>query len=120
MRTALVGKFDKGIMLQAHPAKVVAERCKNGMKEIKISQILDKSSTFKYSRPTRLRIGDQPLKMDPYERKMVYIKDDDFGGDGIFAKRDIDQNELVSYYGGIIWNHRELDLYTDNDTSYTW
>ena len=65
MRTALVGKFDKGIMIQAHPAKVVAERCKNGMKEIKISQISEKTSTFKYSRPTRLRIGDQPQKMDP-------------------------------------------------------
>ena len=120
MRTALIGKFDKGIMIQARPAKVMAERCKNGMKEIKISQIMEKSPTFKYSRPTRLRIGDQPQKMDPYERKLVYIKDDDFGGDGMFAKRDIDQNELVAYYGGILWNHKKLDLYTDNDTSYAW
>jgi len=34
-KTALVGQFDKNMMIAARPTKVIAERCKGGIKEIR-------------------------------------------------------------------------------------
>ena len=118
MKTVLVGKFEDGIMLSGRPAKIVAERCNDGIKEIKISSIKPDAPTFKYSRPTRVNIGDQPKEMDPYERKLVYINTTKWGDDGLFAKKDIKVNELVSYYSGIIWDSAELELFPNNQTGH--
>ena len=120
METVLVGKFQNGIMLQASPAKIVAERCNDGIKEIILSKPKPNTTTFKYNRATRLYIGHQPTEMDPYEKKNVYIKELKWGGDSLFAKRDIEKNDLVSYYGGILWNETELRLFPQNNTSYNW
>ena len=47
MRTALVGKFDEGIMIEARSARVIAERCNDGIKEIKLSKVRADSPSFK-------------------------------------------------------------------------
>jgi hypothetical protein len=118
MKTVLVGKFEDGIMLSGRPAKIVAERCNDGIKEIKLSAVKPDAPTFKYSRPTRVNIGDQPNEMDPYERKFVYINTTKWGDDGLFAKKDIKENELVSYYSGIIFDVSEIELFPNNQTGY--
>ena len=118
MKTVLVGQFKDGIMIQARPAKIVAERCNDGIKEIKISKVKSGAPTFKYARATKLNIGDQPTVMDPYEKKIVYVNTTDWGDDGLFAKRDIKKGELVSYYNGMIFNATENELWFDNHTGY--
>ena len=120
MKTVLVGKFQNGIMHRGRPAKIVAERCNNGIKEIKLSIPKRETPAYKYSRANRLSIGDQPTEMDPYEKRTVYIKELDWGGDSLFAKRNIMKNEIVTYYGGIFWNGTELELFPVNATSYDW
>jgi hypothetical protein len=37
---------------------------------------------------------------DPYERRSVYVADSTIpgAGEGLFAKRDFEQRELLSYY----------------------
>ena len=40
-------------------------------------------------------------------------------GDGLFAKRDIKQGEVISYYNGLIFNVTEQIIFTDNMTTET-
>ena len=115
MKTILVGRFDNETMISAKPSTVIAERCKRGLKEIRIAKPKPNSPTFRYSHPTRLRIGDQPTVMDPYERKNIYISDGE-EGDGVFAKANISKGEVIMYYSGIHWNKTELPLWTRNQT----
>ena len=120
MKTALTGTFEKGVMIQGSPSKIIAERCNDGVKELKLSAVDNKSPSFKYTRATRLHIGDQPTEMDPYEKQTVYIKELKWGGDSLFAKRNIKNDEIVSYLGGIFWNGTELQLFPHNSTHYDW
>jgi len=118
MKTVLVGQFKDGIMIRSRPAKIIAERCNDGIKEIKISKIKSDAPTFKYRRPTNMDIGDQPTIMDPYEKQIVYVNTTDWGDDGLFAKRDIKKGELVAYYNGLLFNQTENELWFDNQTGY--
>ena len=118
LKTVLVGQFKNGIMIHSRPAKIIAERCNDGIKEIKISKIKSDAPTFKYRRPTNKDIGDQPTIMDPYEKQIVYVNTTDWGDDGLFAKRDIKKGELVAYYNGLLFNQTENELWFDNQTGY--
>ena len=115
METVLVGRFENETMISAKPSNVIAERCNRGMKEILIAKPKSNTAIFRYSRPTRIRIGDQPVVMDPYERRNVYISDGK-EGDGVFAKKHIPKGELIMYYSGILWNKTDLSLWSSNQT----
>ena len=69
MKTALVGRFENGQMISAKASKIIAERCNKGIKEIRLDAPRKDVPSLKYSRPDRLRIGDQPRVMDPYTKK---------------------------------------------------
>ena len=116
MVTVLVGHFEKGIMVEARPSTVISERCHRGIKEIKIAKPKANAPTFKYLRRTRIRIGDQPRVMDPFERKTVYIQTG-VKDDGVFAKKNLIKGELFLYYSGISWNSTEQKLLSSNQTS---
>jgi histone-lysine N-methyltransferase SETD7 len=120
METVLVGRFEKGQMIAAKQSKIVGERCNRGIKEIRTAKPKDERPTFRYQRPDRLRICDQPRVMDPYERKNIYIGDGR-KQDGVFAKRNIAKGDLVMYYSGLFWNETEQALYTkDTYHNQTW
>ena len=120
MQTVLVGQFKDGVMIKAKPAKIIAERCNDGIKEIKVSTPKIDAPILKYKRATRLNMGDQPTVMDPYEKANVYVGELEWGGDGLFAKRNVEMNEIIVYYGGIFWNSTELKLFSPNQTAYEW
>ena len=113
MKTVLVGKFENGIMISGKPSKIVRERCHMGIKEIELASPNTDSAVYRYQRPSRVRIGDLPRVMDPYEKRNVYIGDGT-KDDGVFAKRNITKGELVLYYSGLIWNNTEQALFTLN------
>ena len=119
MKTVLVGKFINGVMIRARPSKIFAERCNNGMKEIIVSQPKSVTPTLSFNRNTRLKIFD-PTIMDPFERNMVYVNKTIDAGDGLFAKRDIEANEIVVYYSGTVWTPEEhiSELSPTNQTGY--
>ena len=50
-----MGKFDNGKMIAAKPTRIAAERCNNGIKELKFSEPKENAPTLKYERPTNLR-----------------------------------------------------------------
>ena len=42
-------------MIAAKPTRIAAERCNNGIKELKFSEPKENAPTLKYERPTNLR-----------------------------------------------------------------
>ena len=51
---ALKGTFLNGTMMAAKPAKIVAERCKNGIKQLKFAKPAKNAPIFKYQRHVSL------------------------------------------------------------------
>ena len=51
---ALKGTFLNGTMMAAKPAKIVAERCKNGIKQLKFAKPAKNAPIFKYQRQVTL------------------------------------------------------------------
>lgn len=115
MKLALIGYFENGNMKESRTSKIMAERCNQGIKEIKLTMPQDVAPTFKYNPPSRIRIGDQPRVMDPYDQKYVYIQDGK-KDDGVFAKRMIFQGDLICYYSGVVLNSTEFPLWSSNMT----
>ena len=62
-----------------------------------------------------LRPGDQPTVADPLERKNVYI-DKGVMQDGIYARRDIRNGELICYYSGVIFDATVNPIFHKNQT----
>ena len=108
MKTVIVGKFKDGVLVEGRPAKIVAERCKYGMKEILMSGTDQKSPILSFKRNNNLRVHD-PKIMDAFEKSRVYVSESRGKGDGLFARRDIESDEIVSYYSGIIWTKDKFE-----------
>ena len=102
-------------MIAAKPSKILAERCKNGIKELKFAKPNENARTFKYERPTHLIPGDQPAVPDPFESRRIYI-DRGVMHDGIFAKKDIQNGELICYYSGTLHNINKVPIMHHNMT----
>ena len=117
MRTVLVGTWIKNEMVAACESKIVAERCNNGLKEIKVRPVKPaECTTVKFQRPNLIRISDNPTAMDPYEKTTIYIQEG-VKEDGVFAKRDIQEGELISYYSGNIFDRLSSQKIQENITT---
>ena len=46
--------------------------------------------------------------MDPFEQNSVYVGHTEDKGEGLFVRRNIEPDEIVSYYSGIIWSANEF------------
>lgn len=82
--------------------KVIGERCRNGVKELKLV-VQHPQIIWRREIQTHNNIGTQRQRMDPHERRSVYIGDSTIpgAGEGIFAKRRFQPFELISYFGGL-------------------
>ena len=101
MKTVILGTYEDGVLLEGKSAKIVAERCKYGMKEILVSDPRPRSSVLSFNRNNHLRVH-QPVVMDPFERNSVYVGETMGKGEGLFARRNIEPREVVSYYSGVV------------------
>ena len=116
MRTVLIGKFKNGVMVEGRPTKILAERCNDGLKEILVSPPETNSRVFRFQRNTRVRIH-QPKIMDPFEKNSVFVSKTANSGEGLFARRNIETNEVVSYYSGVILKTEEIKQIRFNGAS---
>ena len=107
MKTVIIGKFKDGILVEGRSSKIIAERCKNGMKEIKVAKPDQRSSVFNFKRNNKLRVH-QPKLMDPFEKNGVYVGPTKERGEGLFVRRNVEAGEIMSYYSGIIWSANEF------------
>ena len=114
--TVLLGKFSNGTMIAARPTKIVAEKCKNGIKQLKFAKPRKDAPTLKFQRPNFLRPGDQPNVADPFERTVIHVAKG-IWKDGIFARKQIRQGDLIAYYAGTIFNANSQPIFFRNQTS---
>ena len=82
--------------------KVTGERCRNGVKELELV-VQYPEVIWRREIQTHNNVGSQRKKMDPHERRSVYIKDSPIpgAGEGVFAKRSYGPRDLISYFGGL-------------------
>ena len=114
MKTAYIGKFENGEMISAKRTKIIKERCHLGMKEIKLAKPKKDASIVKFTRPNRIRFGDNPGIVDPFEQNHVFVKTTKLMGDGLFARKNITVGNVVAYYSGLLLNPKETPLITKN------
>ena len=119
MKTVITGKFRNGVLVEGKAAKIVAERCRNGMKEISISSPNQNTPTLSFKRNNHIRIH-QPAIMDPFEKNGVFVKNTIEKGEGLFARRKFESNEIVSYYSGVILASTQVKTWSSlkNRTGY--
>ena len=113
MISALIGRFENGIMKAAKQTKIIRERCHNGIKEVKVAEPKIGSPILKYNRPDRIRIANQPKVMDALDRRNIFVRPGPWG-DGVFAKRNLVSGEIIAYYSGLLWSPQ--DLFPSNQT----
>ena len=122
METVLIGHFENQKMIAAKPSKIIAERCNRGIKEIKISKPKPNAPTLKYERPNSISLGNQPKVMDPLDQGNIYIKvigktGDGGLSDGVFAKKNFTEGDIIAYYSGLLWNTAaDGPIFTRNQT----
>ena len=73
----------------------------NGMRVPIFSQPSGK--VYSYESQTRRIIARNPLMPDPWESDQVYVKESQLpqGGEGLYAKKDLDKAELISLFNGV-------------------
>ena len=78
------------------------ERCRNGVKELKFV-VQHPENIWRREIQTHDNIGTQRQRMDPHERRSVYIGNSTIpgAGEGIIAKRSFQPTDLISYFGGL-------------------
>ena len=116
MKTVLIGKFNDGEMISAKRSKIIKERCRLGIKEIKVANPKNASPIMKFERPNWLRFGDNPKIADPFEQNHVFVKTTKSMGDGLFARKNITAGSVVAYYSGLLLNPKQTPIITKNMT----
>ena len=107
--TALIGQFKNGQLVKARPAKI--EATVNNKQLPNFSYRKDYPGSVSFDVSTHDTLSQQPLLGDVYEQDRVCVKRSliENAGEGLFAKVDLDQEEIASFYNGIRLSHDEVD-----------
>ena len=116
MRTVYIGHFKNGEMINAKRSKIIKERCHQGIKEIKIAKPKPYAPIVRFTRPNRIRFGGNPRIVDPFEQNHVYVNTARNMGEGLFARKNITEGNVVAYYSGLLLNPKQTPLITRNMT----
>ena len=109
METALVGKFADRKMKDAQESRVLDVGCDtNGLYHVTQYSTPELNSPhFYYEPPNNTSFGAGPPNvLDPYERKWLELRvaDDEKMGEGVFTKRHLKKDTLVSSYNGFVYD----------------
>ena len=109
METALLGKFEDSKMKDAQESTVLDLGCdRNGLYYVTRYSTPEPSSPhFYYEPPNNISFGAGPPNvLDPYERKWLELRlaDNKQMGEGVFTKRDVKKDTLVSSYNGFAYD----------------
>jgi len=100
-KMAIKGKFVDGTLVEGHQCDVVGCYMDHGIMVPVFGE--PNGPAFEYEQPSIRCIALHPLLRDPWEDKKVYVSDSNLpqGGEGLFAKRNIEKREVVALYNGI-------------------
>ena len=120
METALLGNFEDNKMKDAQESSVLDLGCnRNGLYYVTRYSTPEPSSPhFYYEPPNNISFGAGPPNvLDPYERKWLELRvaDNEKMGEGVFTKRDVKKDTLVSSYNGFVYDKQngESKLYRE-------
>lgn len=107
-KTALIGEFQGGILVKARAAVLETDI---DIVPPKFKLRTDHPTEIKLSCADRQTIAKQPLIPDHYERDRVYVAPSLItdAGEGLFARIDLSEGEIASFYNGIRISHQEVD-----------
>lgn len=111
--TALVGTFIRTQMLMAQTCFVQSVVVRNEICQLKFTQ--PRGPIYSIDPGTTEIICKEPLLPDPYENQYVQVRPSKIKGakEGLFAKRDLPSNFVVSFYNGV--RMRSDDIEKDKD-----
>jgi len=106
MKTAISGTFSEdGRLVEGSECEVLAATYEQGV----LVPVLSKTfgPTFHYEELTSWDVERQPLMADPYECRWCQVQGSKLeqGGEGLFSKREVEEGDLVAFYGGIQVDH---------------
>ena len=104
-------------MQKAQESQILESKCdKNGMRILTFSR--PNGPFFHYEEPSSENFGDQPLEMDPLDKKYLVIKNStsfDSAGQGAFAVRKIEKSQCLAIFSGVIFEKTEkFDAWAQN------
>ena len=107
-KTALIGEFRDGELLKARAAMLETD-----IDEVppKFTLRSDHLTEVESSHADSHIIAKQPLIPDHYEQDRVYVAQSLIpnAGEGLFARIDLSEGEIASFYNGIHLSHQEVD-----------
>ena len=100
-KTAIKGTFKDEKLVNGKMCEVIGSTLEHGIRIPIFSQ--PSGPSYTYEEPDRKKIAKNPLIPDPWESEMVYVKESLLpqGGEGLFAKKDIPQKNLVCLFNGV-------------------
>lgn len=110
--TGLRGTFRDGQLVAATEVRLVAARCRGGLKELLFGGPLQRRRRSSGGAPAEIVwrreetnatwLGSWPLVAEPHEWRSVYAARSRIpnSGEGLFAKRSFLPGDLISYYSG--------------------
>ena len=110
MKTAIIGKFVKGMLQSGRETSIVGETCDDrGIKILEFSNPV--GPTFRYIRPNATHFGDQPSEPDPLGKRNIEVRPSQNAfGDGVFAIRNLPAMTPFVVYSGLIYTKYDADL----------
>ena len=119
--TSFKGTFHNGVMIKAKSVEVIGEKCnEEGIKMLEFSAPLSSTAEeYHFERPTSETFGDQPLILDPLDKRYVQLgesgintgeKSQGIGQNGAFANIDITPGTVISHINGYIFNEMESKI----------
>ena len=103
-RTAIRGHFTGGRLVEGRECRVVSSRTEMA-DMVRVPEYSNPVSTetFTEDQATRARISNSPLLRDPWEDKLVCVRESllEQAGDGLFAREDLPSKTLVALFAGV-------------------
>ena len=104
LTSCVSGMWRENILVEGR-YRTIVETCVSESGNVKIKVEQNKNSpNLTYSPPSYSSFGLPPTQGDPFEENTVDVKESTIEGaeEGLFATRDIEKGELVSFYSGFI------------------
>ena len=107
-QTVLRGSFVNEKLVSGKICSLTGCRLDHGMMVPLFSE--QSGQIYAYEEPSRRVIAKHPVLPDPWESNMVYVANSLLpqGGEGLFAKKDIESKELLSLFNGVRLNTSSL------------
>lgn len=99
-RLALIGKFKDNYMVSGRKAIIQRATCQDNLISLEFSP--PEGPEFYFDAGTNVSMGSLPFAKDPYEEMTVKLDTSNVpgSGQGIFAVRDIEADEVIAIYNG--------------------